>query len=157
MKNILEQFARLDQAVIDASSVIYLEKAGCLSALAGTIVLKTVPGVFKETGILTEDIGTVDMGEAGNDLTTDQKVGRCAENLGCPVISEDRAILHKARRQGMEYFNALVMLHFLLFRGVLDEDWHRIACERLLMVARYSPEVLRIGNEIYNLVKSARG
>lgn len=98
----------------------------------------------------------IDTGGAGDDLTTDQMLVRCAQNPGCPVISEDKAILHKARRQGLEYFNALVMLHFLLFRGVLDEDRHRIACERLLTVARYSPEVLRIGNEIYNLVKSAR-
>ena len=49
--NILEAFQKLHQAVIDASSLIYLRKIGGLDLLADTIELVSIPEIIAEIQI----------------------------------------------------------------------------------------------------------
>ena len=48
-ESIAHRFAALEEAAIDASSMIYMLKTGFLGLLGATITLKTIPSIFAET------------------------------------------------------------------------------------------------------------
>jgi hypothetical protein len=76
----------------------------------------------------------------------------CALERKWPVISEDKKILMHMKREGIPYFNALMMLNFLLLEERLDLEEHSMYFRRLVQFARYSPEVLEYGKMIYTAI-----
>jgi hypothetical protein len=136
-----ERFDRLQEAAIDASSIIYMLKAGFLGLLGTTITLKSVPEVVAETGWPSLPV-TVVSSDRPPVPSNDQRLLDFAEESGLPVISEDRAILRAAEAEGLDYYNSLMMLAFLRYRGRLDEQWYEEAKARLLEVARYGRDVI---------------
>jgi len=150
LNDILQQFRKLRCACIDASSVIVMEKAGFFSILKKAVSLYTIPAVLDEIGEVPAKVAVLPVLETG--LSTDRALVKCACRQRCPVISEDKAVLSEAGCNGLPYFNALVMLHFLLFcrRTTLEE--HEKYFQTLKTFVRYSPEVFAEGERIFEQV-----
>lgn len=157
MDGILKEWDRLKQAVIDSSSVIYAQKAGFFALLRGAMDLVTVPGVMEETGMEPDrlriepvPIGSkIPAGSAGQGMPVDTQVASLALSLNLPLISEDRKLLRGFGETGLPFYNSLMMLHYLLYRGLLAIREHDACLTRLLAVARYSQKVLTYGNTLY--------
>ena len=123
IERVLRRLERIRSAVIDASSIIYIDKSGFLDLLTGTIRLLTVTQVFAETGRSYSGIELVEApADDGSSRTdTDHLLFSTARCLGRPLISEDRAILQRCRSEGQEYYNAYMMLIMLTARRVVGE------------------------------------
>jgi hypothetical protein len=50
----------------------------------------------------------------------------CALARRLPAISEDKKVLLFMEREGIPYYNALMMLHFLLFTKAINAQTHAI-------------------------------
>jgi hypothetical protein len=147
---VLSEFRTLSRALIDASSIIYMHKAGFFTELADTVNLYSPPEIVAETGYNDLHISPVVC--TPNSLSNDQNLITAALELRWPVISEDGDILLHMRRANLPYFNALMMLNFLLFRERIDLKSHAIYLERLKRVAWYSPYVWEFGKNVYNTI-----
>ena len=147
-RNVSDRFADLTEAVIDASSIIYMLKAGFLGLLGSTIGLKTIPSVFAETGWPSLPVTVAD--EDDDDRPNDEKLLDFAVRSTLPVISDDRALLLAAERNGLDYYNSLMMLAFVRYRRRIDEAWYDEAFGRLLEIGRYNDEILGRFDEIAN-------
>ncbi|MCG8479883.1 MAG: hypothetical protein MI724_12360 [Spirochaetales bacterium] len=187
--SIAHRFTRLAEAAIDASSMIYMLKAGFLGLLGGTLTLKTIPSIFAETQWPALPVTVVDghseahtseprpgallrrappaegADEANSPVAreadergaafrapthsgaderpNDEQLLHFAVGASLPLISDDRALLLAAAHLGLEYYNSLMMLAFLRYRGRIDEAWHDEALGRLLEIGRYGEDVLR--------------
>jgi len=82
-------------------------------------------------------------------LPTDTRVLETARDLHLPILSEDRKILQKADLGGVEYYNALMMLEFLLYRGNLGDAVYEKSREILLAQSRYGRGVLRYAESLH--------
>lgn len=162
MRQLLEQFKHFDRAAIDSSSVIYMEKAGFFDVFKNIVDVYTVPEVIDEIFASSEknfekqrcldDLNIKICPIIDEGITVDEKVLRCAQKNSCEVVSEDKKVLRAAARQGVPYFNALVVLHFLLFRQAIDEAEYQSCMTTLFKFARYGPDVIQRGQEIYEAV-----
>jgi len=140
IERVLERLERLRAAVIDASSIIYIEKSGYYGKLANTIKLMTIPAVIGETGMPELDVEIVEASALRE--STDRQLFATAVSLGKPLISEDRAILLRCREGGMEYYNAYMMLLMLRLRRVIGENELLEFRARLIEAAHYGGQVL---------------
>ena len=147
---VLSQFQTLSRAVIDASSIIYMHKAGFFAELADTINLYSPPEIVAETGYAHLYISPVAC--PTNPLSNDKKLITSALKLRWPVVSEDRNILLHMQRSKLPYYNTLMMLNFLLFRKRIDLKSHAMYFKRLKKYAWYSPQVWEFGKNIYNAI-----
>jgi hypothetical protein len=139
---VIEGFGPLKAAVIDTSSIILCEKAGFLPLLASVIELRTISsvaleytargGVFPPRLAVTEHLPG----------PTDPAVLETALRMNLPLISEDRKLLLRADEAGLVYYNALVMLEFLLFKDAVGREGYKTHKISLSAEARYSPRVL---------------
>jgi hypothetical protein len=162
MEDILARFKALDSAVIDASSMIYMHKAGFLEILSRTIRLCSLPEIMAETGY--EGLAVTHVGrppddlnnDRTDDLTNDQRLVRCALEQGLPLISEDRQLLMQMKREEHPYYNALMMLHFLLFRARVSKAEHARYLEHLLKTAWYGSRVLEKGAFLLEIILAQR-
>ena len=150
----LEEFAHLQQAFIDASSLIYTRKCGFLTPLAETLSLQTIPGVLAETGWPELPISIYHQAGAGE--PTDDLLLRAALQEGLPVISEDKKILTRVISGGLACFNAVMMLHFLYYKKVLDAGRHNACLEKLKGIARYSPGIWEFSGRVFTRVAKLR-
>jgi hypothetical protein len=57
------------------------------------------------------------------------------------------------RRARAPYYNALMMLNFLLFSKIIDDDGYRRYYSALENIARYSDAVWNFGRDIHTAVK----
>jgi hypothetical protein len=153
--SVAERFDALREAVIDASSIIYMLKSGFLGLLGSTLTLKTLPEVAAETGWPVLPVTVVGSGaeapgglSALTGLSNDERLLDLAATTELPLISEDRALLRAAGEEGLEYYNSLMMLAFLQYRGRIDPAWFEESLRRLLEVARYGEDVLARFREI---------
>ena len=162
-EDVLSDFDRLAEAVIDTSSLILAEKAAVLPLLADEVRLRTVPAAIREYSagtpggsvppavILIED----EFPDRGG--PADSGVLAAARARRLPLISEDRKLLLQAGAAGLRYYNCLVMLEFLLYRGKMDDGartGHRTA---LLAGARYASRVLAWADGLHWAVMKRRG
>lgn len=147
---VLSQFQTLSRALIDASSIIYMHKAGFLTVLADTVSLYSPREIVAETGF--NDLNIRPVACTSKCLSNDQKLITAALKLRWPVISEDGNILLHMRRAELPYFNSLMMLNFLLYRKRIDLKSHAMYFERLKQYARYSPYVWEYGKNICNAI-----
>ena len=147
---VLSQFQTLSRALIDASSIIYMHKAGFLTILADTVSLYSPREIVAETGF--NDLNIRPVASTSKPLSNDQKLITAALKLRWPVISEDGNILLHMRRAELPYFNTLMMLNFLLYRKRIDPKSHAMYFERLKQYARYSPYVWEFSKNICNAI-----
>jgi hypothetical protein len=149
---VLRQFCRLDKALIDASSIIYMRKTGFLDHLAQRLSLYSLPEIVAETG--DADGGITMLAVSLPDTANDDKFTACARIFKWPVISEDRKILLEMQHRDIPYFNSLMMLNFCLFTGTLHvADYPRYLAQ-LQRHARYGPEIWKFGETISRAVIS---
>jgi len=152
-KAILGALEQLKKALIDTSSIIYVQKAGYFDVLAGTIQLYSIPEVISESKTPVAGVTLIHPSESPS-LSTDQKLISCALENKLAMISEDKRILRAMRRAQAPYYNALMMLNFLLFSQKIDDDGYRRYYSALENIARYSEPVWEYGRLIYAAVKS---
>ena len=159
--SIAHRFTRLAEAAIDASSVIYVLKAGFLRLLGATVTLRTVRSVFAETQWPSLPVtGVADAVEVRDTVSrfpappetdrrpNDTRLLDFAVASSLPRISDDKTLLVAAKEQGLEYYNSLMMLALLRYRGRIDEVWYGEAFARLLKISRYGEDVLRRFDDI---------
>lgn len=160
---IREEFDALTEAAVDASSIIYMLKAGFLGLLGHTIRLVTIEAIRDETGWQPPEVevrrepglehripppGPGGPGPGTETLSNDERLLRFAALSRLPVVSEDRELLEAAGRRGINYYNSLMMLLLLRYRERIDQGWYAEARDRLLSIGRYGEEVLRRYDEI---------
>lgn len=151
-RSALKQFDHLSQAIIDTSSLIYLQEIDLLAVTGRWIKLWTVPGVVREFGNAAVEcpIHIIDIKNSADcpDSTDDTL---CREAAGCrlPIISEDRQVLMRAKKANLPYFNTLMVLNFLLYKNALNLLEYQTALDRLKATARYSDKIYEFGGQVF--------
>jgi hypothetical protein len=146
-QDIFSQFNHLDKALIDASSIIYTEKADYLELLSGSIQLFSITEILSETGPVPGGITALAYKKASS--SNDEKLVSCALHYDLPVISEDKKILAAMKRARRPYFNALMMLNFLLYRQKIQDAQYIRYHRSLKKFARYSEDIWLYGAQIH--------
>lgn len=149
----LVHFRKLKRVIADSSSLIYMKKAGFLDRFIVTLEVYTVPEVMRETGYADLPLNILHHryheDRRRRELDTDAILIRCAVREELPVLSEDRKILLAAEGRNLVYFNALMMLNFLLFSRKIPLPEHTRYFNRLLESARYTPRILAYSRELF--------
>lgn len=151
-QNVLSRFDLLESALIDASSIIYMEKAGFLKDLSDGIKLFAPPQVLAETGLAILGIRQVEATLPSG--STDEQLIACARHLGKAVISEDKKILMALKEGGLPFYNALMMLNYLLYKRRISLKDHSKYFKRLEKIAWYSPRILGFGKDLFAAVQN---
>jgi len=150
-QEVFSQFNQLDKALIDASSIIYANKADFLKMLSATLKLFSIREILSEVGSVSDSIKPLTHTE--NSLSNDQKLIACALHFGLPVISEDKKILMAMKSARRPYFNSLMMLNFLLYRQTIDDRQYDRYHLALKQFARYSDEIWKYGAKIHAAIE----
>lgn len=146
----LLDLSALHTAIIDSSSIIYMQKAGYLSIVTCSIRLITVSAVCRETGF-KNGIELIE-NDLQNGMDADEQLIILSEKTGYPVISEDKRILLELKKKGKTYFNSLMILIFLRMRKKISDEEYKGFEKGLRKVARYSDKVWEFGEEVYGEV-----
>ena len=144
-EKILSQLRQLQVALVDASSVIYMLKAGYFELAAENLEFHSPQQIIQETGYQTLRVEPL----AGIDLPPDNSLLYSAQQLGWPVITEDKGIMKELEARGLVYFNALMVLEYLSFRKLLTPEAYSDHLRRLLAHAWYGPEILEIADAVH--------
>ena len=148
-----EFFKGLDELCIDASSMIYLLKIGLLGSLAAEVELVSPPGVIAETDWPHLPVRAIGIDEEENGpFTNDESLVILARERNCPVLSEDYEVLMDARDSGLDYYNTLMMLNYLLLKGRIGRDEYPGYLGRLKECSHYSQMVLDEGALVHKEV-----
>lgn len=160
------ELERLSEAAVDASSMIYMLKAGFFGYAASEINLYTVGPVAQEVGWPElpvriadlrrgGDVGwtrdTIEIAHAFVDSDTganDELLLRLAAARSLPVISEDHGVLNQAEEHGLPYFNALMVLALVRIRNRITEDDYEECFELLRGVGHYGLDVLSFSRAV---------
>jgi len=137
IEHVFHRLSRLQTAVIDSSSIIYLDKSGLLRPVAGALRLLTIPQVIDETGMPDLPVTIVDPPALPAGTVTDWLLFATAAARRKAMISEDRAILLKCEAERIEYYNAYNLLVLLRLRRVIEEEEFRLRERMLLEAAHY--------------------
>lgn len=140
-------FKNLDSAVIDASSIIYMKKAGFMDIAAKNIHLH-VPRIIIVEAKYADFSFTEHELEGFNESSADMQCVLLAHKLMVPVISEDKKVLRQTSLRNLPYYNSLMILNFLLFKKIITPEKFDKLLSGLLLVARYSPFVLSYGESV---------
>jgi len=145
---VLSQFRSFSRALIDTSSIIYMHNAGFFEELARTVKLYAPQEMMDEAGFDGLPISVVTC-HLGMGTSADHALIACALAHRLPVISEDKQVLLSLEREEISYFNSLMILHFLLFRKVIDAETHAAYFHELTRSAWYSNQILEFGKKVY--------
>ncbi|MGA8181861.1 MAG: hypothetical protein WB792_17510 [Desulfobacterales bacterium] len=151
-QDIFSQFNQLDKALIDASSIIYANKAHFLKRLTSTLRLFSIHEILSEAGPVSDNIKP--LAHTGKTLSNDQKLVECALHFGLPLISEDKKILMAMKSAQRPFFNSLMMLNFLLYRRMIDNRQYTQYHLALKQFARYSDEIWKYGAKIHAAIQA---
>jgi hypothetical protein len=78
--------------------------------------------------------------------------------LGVPVLSEDGKVLRAARARHLPYYNTLMIILALCAQGDLALAAYDDIRRDLLGFARYSPQVVAVGDSVFAaLLRSPTG
>ena len=146
-----QRFDHLDKALIDASSIIYIDRADFLATLASSIKLFSIPEILAETGPVSGNIKPLIYNKSSS--SNDQKLISCALDLSLPLISEDKKILMAMKRAEKSFFNSLMMLNFLLYHRRIQHQQYIQYHLALKKFARYSDDIWQYGAKILAAVK----
>jgi hypothetical protein len=147
---VFSQFRTLRKAFVDASSIIYMHRAGFLEEVSMAVKLYAPQEIIEETDY--DGLPVCPVTCPMETPCNDQKLIACALAQGTPVISEDKRILSHMDKEGVPYFNALMMLHFLLFREVVTTERHFMYFHELKRYAWYSDSVLEFAEKVYHAI-----
>ncbi|PIE32707.1 hypothetical protein CSA56_14560 [candidate division KSB3 bacterium] len=151
----LSQFDHLNEAFIDASSLIYAQQADFLHLLQQSLCLYTLPAILKEARIAATGFHVVQQTDL-TDLSPDQQLLSSALTCARPLISEDRKILMRARRAHLPHYNGLMMINFLLYRRLMSSEAYNRYYTALQRIARYSQPVWDYGESVHRLIIRSR-
>jgi hypothetical protein len=143
---IIRRFDHLKRALIDASSIIYSDRAGFLNIVACEIKLFSIKEILAEAGPASDSINPLI--HRATSTSNDQKLISFGLECGFPVISDDKKILLAMKRARRPFFNSLMMLNFLLYRRRLNNQQYARHLAALERFARYSDEVWEYGARI---------
>ncbi len=141
----LEDIVHFSGGIFDTSSLIYLSKIGLLHRVAQVFSVLVIPQVqaeFKQK--LPENVISIQAPEGGADTV----IIEVAQRENCTVISEDKQVLMKARKAGLVYFNALMVIFALLHHGHITTEESRVLCTQLDEHARYGVAVREFGKQV---------
>ena len=149
-QDIFFQFDQLNKVLIDASSIIYMDRAKFLVLLASSIRLFSIQEILTETGPVSKHIKPLIHKKTSS--SNDQKLVSCALDLDLPVISEDKKILKAMKRAGRPFFNSLMMLNFLLYRRRIQNQQYIQYHLALKKFARYSDDIWHYGAAVHTAI-----
>jgi hypothetical protein len=138
----------IPEIAIDASSMIYLLKIGLLGSLAAEVRLLSTPQVIKETGWPHLPVQAVEVED--ETISNDDSLVLLGERKNIPVLSEDYEILMNAKGLGLDYYNSLMMINYLLFKRRIVPEEYQEYLGRLRGCAHYSREILSQGRLVYH-------
>jgi hypothetical protein len=150
-QDIFFQFDQLDKALIDASSIIYMDRADILEKLASSIRLFSIQEILSETGPAPKRIKPLIYNKTAS--SNDQKLISCALDLDLPIISEDKKILMAMKRAARPFYNSLMMLNFLLYRRRIENQQYIHYHLALKKFARYSDNIWQYGATVHAAIK----
>lgn len=150
MQDILKNFSELTEAVIDASSIIYMHKAGYLELLSRKIQLFSLPEIMIETSIPNRKIELIENRIPGK--TNDDNLLDLAIRKQLPIISEDKKLLLKAGRADLQFYNSLMMLCFLLYKDKITKLDYKKYHKELTTIARYNQYVWDFGEKVFKII-----
>lgn len=148
------EFQALHSALIDASSIIYMQKAGFLDLVIQNLEIFSLPEILEETGFEIRTIKCLKSPATYN--SNDSKFIETAVKFQLPVISEDKGILKHASSAGLLFYNSLMMLNFLFFRKAISGEEHKDYLKELKIVARYSREIFDYGEAVFDAINTIR-
>lgn len=152
VQSAITQLDQLSQAIIDTSSLIYLQELALLAETSQWIRLFTVPGVIREFGGITPPCRIRIIEDPGNSNApdkTDDELCRAAEKWQLPIISEDRQILMRARAFHLPVFNTLMVLNGLFSKDLIGPAEYHAALRQLRGIARYSEEIYEFAQMVF--------
>ena len=148
--NIPEEFqSGIKILSVDASSIIYMLKVGILGYVAAEIKLIASKQIINEVGWPRLPISPFEVSE---EITNDQTVVELAKQKGVSVLSEDLEVLKNAGMQNLPYYNTLMVLNYLLFKGRISLSEYPEYLNRLIEISHYSKDVLTYGSELNKLI-----
>ena len=151
----LKSFNTLHEAFIDASSLIYMRKAGFLQQLQESLRLYSIPEVVDEAGMSAKDFRLENCRD--KHLSNDRKLLCCALERGIPLISEDRKLLMQAKQVNLPHYNSLMMLNFLLLKQIINPEEYEACRLSLRRYARYSDTIWSYGETVYHRIRAVLG
>ncbi len=173
---VLTQFDRLSELLIDTSSLIQIEKAGFLPWLSRVVHLYTIPLVREEyvqgshSMTFPQEVQLLSRGNSKAEqlsFSTDEALIGVALSRRLPILSEDRKLLLRAEALGLEYYNALMMLEFIYYRVVDGGEKGRSAScqalnyssvkQKLITSSRYSYGVLKYIEQLHYFIEKSVG
>ena len=130
---------------IDTSTLIYLERISLLDHASSVFSPVTIPQVIEEFGHRPRGVTVRRVGEGKTDTVLIERAVLCRATL----FSEDKKLLRAADRQGLAYYNTLMIVLALYSRGKIS----RRDCEKrqsqLQNFARYSNRVWAYGEKVF--------
>lgn len=147
---IISQFTRLERAIIDASSIIYAEKAGFLNILCDALNIYCLPEILTEAGNPIIRVKLIH--SHTNHKSNDEKLIQTAIEMQFPLISEDKKCLMRMKREKLDYYNALMVLNYLYFRQLINEQEYFDYHTQMQSFARYTKEVWEFGHAVYKAI-----
>lgn len=151
ISNIFKKFDKLDSSFIDASSIIYLKDIKLLELLSENIELFTIKEIIDETGFVNLPIKIYEHNITSG-LANDRKLIESSIKRKIPIITEDKKLLNSAKKSGIDYYNALMMLNFLFYLDKINFNQYDNYYNRLVNYAWYSSYVIEYGNFIFNAI-----
>lgn len=144
----ISEFATLDKAVIDTSSIIYMHKIEIFELLSKQIDLLVSEEVISELGYHPDSIEIIDFNKKLAQ-STDNIIVETAKWYNYTIISEDKAILQQAGQANLPYFNTLMMINFLFYKKKISEKKYLDYLNKLKATAHYSSKVWEFGQMVY--------
>ena len=160
------ELSELSAAAIDASSMIYMLKAGFFGYAAAELDFFTAGPVAAEVGWPQLPVRIVDLRRGGEvpwtpdtveipeayvdstHRTNDELLLDLARRRGLALVSEDRGLLERAAEAGRRHYNALLLLALVHRRGRLDRAEYAEYADRLEQIGRYSSEVVSFARAV---------
>jgi len=139
-----EFFSGIDEISIDASSIIYSLKVGILGYLSAEVSLISTEAIIEEVQWPRLPVKSHKIFENA-EMTNDESVVELAKIQSCPVLSEDKEVLENARKNGLHYYNTLMMLNYLLLKQRITKKEYPEYLQRLIDISHYSEDILEYG------------
>lgn len=166
VSRVRRELEALEAAAVDASSMIYMLKAGFLGYAAAEVKFYTVGPVAREVGWPELPVRIADLRRGGEIPWTPEAVevaeafvGRgkhgndellleLAAGRDIPVLSEDHRVHERASEEGIRHYNALLLLALLRMRDRIPPPDYEEYFELLRAVGRYSAGVLAFARAV---------
>ena len=153
--DILCDFDSLNRAIIDTSTLIYLHKIGALECVSRSICLMTISQVIDEFGDKS-GLKYIKIIKGKDSIdgkkSADEMVVKIAAQMHLPVLSEDKGLLTNARKNGLKYYNTLMILNFLLYRRNIADNDYTSYLQKLKKVAHYGQNIYAFGKILYDAI-----